>query len=125
MGQYYLIVNVTKKQIIRPNKFGDGLKLMEFGISGFGAMYALAALLASGNNRGGGDIPSDHPIIGSWAGDSIVITGDYGDNGLFGASPDQNLYSFASSTFKDISQELREVLIACDSYHNLAKEWAY
>ena len=44
-------------------------------------MLGLAILLADGNNRGGGDLRSEHPIIGSWAGDRIVIAGDYADPG--------------------------------------------
>src|ERR1700687_4252781 len=78
MGQYYCVVNLNKRQYLNPHKFGDGMKLLEFGSSGEGTMCGLAILLASGNNRGGGDLHSDHPIIGSWAGDRIVIAGDYG-----------------------------------------------
>lgn len=93
MGQYYYIVNLDKQQIICPRAFGDGIKLMEFGSSGQGAMCALAVLLSSGNGRGGGDIlgldniPKRHRLqqeaakmVGSWEGDRIVIAGDYADN---------------------------------------------
>lgn len=54
MGQYYYVVNVTKRQFLHPHKFGDGLKLMEFGASGGGTMLGLAVLLADGNGRGEG-----------------------------------------------------------------------
>lgn len=81
MGQYYYIVNIDKKQYIHPHKFGDGLKLLEFGASGGGTMCGLAILLSCGNNRGGGDLRSEHPIIGSWAGDRIIVAGDYADEG--------------------------------------------
>jgi hypothetical protein len=40
-------------------------------------MTALAILLANSNNRGGGDLHSEEGIVGSWAGDRIVIAGDY------------------------------------------------
>ena len=79
MGQYYIIVNLDKRQYINPHKFGDGAKLMEFALSSLGTKTALAALLSDGNGRGGGDIDSQEPIIGSWAGDRIVVAGDYGD----------------------------------------------
>ena len=79
MGQYYMTVNLDKKEYLYPHKFGDGLKLLEFGSSGSGLMCGLAILLADGNGRGGGDLNSDNPIIGSWAGDRIIITGDYAD----------------------------------------------
>lgn len=79
MGQYYMIVNLDKEQYLHPHAFGDGLKLMEFGSNGRGTMLALAVLLARGNGRGGGDLHSNNRIIGSWAGDRIVVTGDYAD----------------------------------------------
>ena len=79
MGQYYYVVNLDKRQYLHPHKFCDGLKLLEFGCSMEGTMTGLAILLADGNNRGGGDLRSEHPIIGSWAGDRIVIAGDYAD----------------------------------------------
>jgi len=83
MGQYYLIVNIDKGQYLHPHKFGDGLKLTEFGNSAEGTLTGLAILLADGNGRGGGDLRSDDPIVGSWAGDRIVIAGDYADPDKF------------------------------------------
>jgi len=79
MGQYYLTCNLDKKEYLDPHAFDDGLKLMEFGCSRNGTMLALAVLLADGNGKGGGDLHSDHKIIGSWAGDRIVVAGDYAD----------------------------------------------
>lgn len=81
MGQYYYCVNTRKRQYLHPHSFGCGLKLLEFGASGSGTMMGLAVLLADGNNRGGGDLRSDSPLIGSWAGDPIVLAGDYADPG--------------------------------------------
>ena len=104
MGQYYKIVNLDKKEYLWPHDCDDGAKLTEFGNGP--TMLCLAALLADGNNRGSGDIPSDNPIIGSWAGDRIVIAGDYADPGKFIAPEDAeqtcNLYSMAD-TYKNIS----------------------
>lgn len=108
MGQYYKAVNLTKKQVIRPHAFGDGAKLMEFGSSGSGMMCALAILLADGNNRGCGDLRADDELIGSWAGDKIVITGDYADEGRFGSGK-KTLYQKAEN-FKDISIDIMEVM---------------
>lgn len=64
MGQYHLIANIDKHEFINPHKFGDGLKLMEFGLSATGTLTGLAVLLAASNKsgaRGGGDL---HPWIG-------------------------------------------------------------
>lgn len=138
MGQYYKIVNLDKGQYLKPHKFNDGAKLLEFGDGGL-TMTALAVLLADGNNRGGGDLRSDNPVIGSWAGDRIVIAGDYADPEKF-LDPTQvkmlferlqndlkhpnikqgaaktyafqncNLYTFAEYFFEDISGQVIEAL---------------
>lgn len=79
MGQYHYVVNLDKRQYLHPHCFGDGLKLMEFGCSRDGTMTALAVLLAEQNGRGGGDINSQDPLVGSWAGDRIAIVGDYAE----------------------------------------------
>lgn len=79
MGQYYVIVNLDKKQYLHPHRAGDGLKLLEFACSSNATMTCLAILLADGNGRGGGDLRSEDPIVGSWAGDRIVVAGDYAD----------------------------------------------
>lgn len=114
MGQYYKIVNLDKKQYLHPHKFGDGLKLLEFGSSGCGTLLGLTVLLADGNNRGGGDLCSDDPLIGSWAGDRIVVTGDYADEGNFlrasKKNQGKNLYVVADAQYEDISYKVVKVL---------------
>lgn len=116
MGQYYYVVNVTKRQYLHPHKFGDGLKLMEFGASGGGAMLGLAILLSDGNGRGGGDLDSDSEIVGSWAGDQIVIAGDYADPGRFTDDAYRNLFQSCDpeqgGRFEDISRQVLRAL--CD-----------
>ena len=110
MGQYYIIANLDKREYLLPNKFGDGAKLWEFSTSSGGTMSALAVLLASSNGRGGGDLQAESPIIGSWAGDRIVITGDYDDEGRFGAPPDTNLWDWALDNWRDISLNILAVM---------------
>lgn len=123
MGQYYYVVNITKKEYLHPHAFGDGLKLREFAASGYGTMLGLALLLADGNGQAGGDI-YDSDMSGRWAGDKIVIAGDYADNGRFcgpkgGHSKISfNLQSLARDEFKDISIEVIEDLAGSD-YHIL------
>lgn len=111
MGQYYKVVNTTKKQVMIPHSFGSGAKLMEFSSDRMSIMQGLAILLADGNGRGGGDLRSENPIIGSWAGDSIVVAGDYADEGKFVDDATMNLY-LVSETYEDISFKIIEVL--CD-----------
>ena len=116
MGQYYKIVNIKKKQYITPHTFGDGSKLMEFSMSANGVLAGLAILLADGNGRGGGDLHSENDIVGSWAGDNIVVAGDYADGGKFVKEPDQTLYEVAGSEGEDISLKVLDALFD-DSYY--------
>lgn len=125
MGQYYYVVNIDKREYLPPHKFNDGLKLLEFGCSANGTMTALAILLADGNGRGGGDLCQTGKIkelgelrkhqcvvsafdvdgntyetrvpkiAGSWAGDRVVIAGDYADaNFLPSGIPEKVTYSY-------------------------------
>jgi hypothetical protein len=116
MGQYYKIVNIKKKQYITPHIFGDGSKLMEFSMSANGVLAGLAILLADGNGRGGGDLHSENDIVGSWAGDNIVIAGDYADAGKFVKEPEQTLYEVAGSEGEDVSIKVLDALFD-DSYY--------
>ena len=116
MGQYYKIVNIKKKQYITPHTFGDGSKLMEFSMSANGVLAGLAILLADGNGRGGGDLHSENDMVGSWAGDNIVVAGDYADAGKFVKEPDQTLYEVASNEGEDISLKVLDALFD-DSYY--------
>lgn len=127
-------MNLDKKQLLRPTELGDGLKLLEFADGG-ATLAALALLLAKDNGRGLGDLhvampdtpldnwekadyglkrvrtPHAH-LVGSWAGDRIIIAGDYGDN-LPGK--EENLYSTAQREYEDLSAQMRE-LLGCDPY---------
>jgi hypothetical protein len=133
MGQYYKIYNVTKKEYISPHTFNDGVKLREFGYGGgeICTMQALALLLANSNGRGGGDfniescvynkntgkyelvvLPEDKKraellkeVAGRWAGDKIVVQGDYANKEDRAFISERRL-----KNFKDISDLCLEVL---------------
>ena len=49
-------------------------------------------------------------LIGSWAGDRIVIAGDYADGNRFGF--EKNLYDVCEESFIDISQDIFAVMTA-------------
>jgi hypothetical protein len=129
MGQYYLVCNVDKQEYLYPHKFGQGLKLREFAHAADSLGYALIALLADGNGRGGGDlfpVNSDaDPLIGSWAGDRIVVAGDYADPKYTPAAPEGedplywNLYGHAHASYTDISDKIINVLRSHDSMSEL------
>lgn len=80
MGQYHVLVNFDKKEIIHPHTLGQGLKLWEQMWGPPGVPFALHILLACSNGRGGGDFHVDSPLIGSWAGDRIAVVGDYAED---------------------------------------------
>lgn len=84
MGQYWLPVNITKKQFIHPHKLGAGLKLWEQVYSDYVGKALLVLCAAHREVRGGGDIrPLEgekmHPAVGMWAGDKIALVGDYAE----------------------------------------------
>ena len=80
MGQYWIPVNITKREYIDPHKFGVGLKLWEQVGVAHGTTTAMFILTAAmPEPRGGGDFES-HPAIGRWAGDRIAVVGDYAED---------------------------------------------
>jgi hypothetical protein len=113
MGQYHKPVNLDKKQYINPHKFGDGLKMLEFGQGGL-TVTALTVLLACSHNRGGGDLGTEHPVAGSWAGDRVAIIGDYTeDNDIPGINAREiadNIWG-EDSDYTDISEEILDALL--------------
>lgn len=109
MGQYWILVNLDKKEFIHPHKLGTGLKLWEQLANHPGTGAALIVLCAAmPEPRGGGDfdleenwhgperdmtlhgtcpgpMPPDYPAvaartIGRWAGDRIALVGDYAED---------------------------------------------
>ena len=128
MGQYFKVVNVKKREYINPHMFNDGMKLMEFGMRAGGTLTALAVLLSNGNGRGGGDLDSSNDIIGSWAGDQIVVAGDYGDDGKFLPADKQetNLYCVAGDEGTDISAKVLDALMEDRWFReDFIKNWSH
>lgn len=72
MGQYHKVFNIDAMQKLYPRAAGDNMKLTEFGNSAYGTLSALALLLAKGSG-----------YQGPWAGQRIVVSGDYADEGRF------------------------------------------
>lgn len=81
MGQYHRIYNLDKKETL--GAIASGIKLQEMS-SDYYTMTALMVLMCNSNGRGGGDLVADADgsaaiaaISGRWAGDRIVVQGDY------------------------------------------------
>lgn len=104
MGQYHKAYNIDKKEFIHPHAIDNGLKQYEQVGHLESTSTALFALLSNSNNRGGGDFPP-HDMLGRWAGDRIVIQGDY-------AEPSDNGYQDPEELEKytDISKEVLGML---------------
>lgn len=97
MGQYFYIVNLDKKEFLHPHHLGSGLKLWEICANNISRI--LPFLLRKSNEGGGGDIHKDYKFAGRWAGDKIVVIGDYDKSKLFDK---------ADKEFKNISKAARE-----------------
>ena len=109
MGQYHEVYNVDKKERINPHAIDNGLKLYEQVGRIATTSTALFALLANSNGRGGGDFP-EHDLIGHWAGDRILVQGDYAQKGDNGYVPAGEL-----EQFKDISAQVADMLKTIES----------
>lgn len=106
MGQYHKVYNIDRQEMLHAHALGNGLKLMEQVGFEKSTADALFLLLANSNGRGGGDA-NEHPYIGRWAGDRILVQGDYAeptDQGYF----DPELLE----AFDDISTEVKAMLDA-------------
>lgn len=105
MGQYHKVYNIDKREFIHAHDIDNGLKLLEQcgPMDQPSTSDAVWLLLANSNGRGGGDAP-DHPLIGSWAGDRLVVQGDY-------AVPTDTAYiEDTESDFTNISAQVAELL---------------
>lgn len=118
MGQYHILVNLTKKQFVHPHQVGNGLKL--WGQVGWehSLSTALYMLIAASNDRGGGDF-AEHPMVGSWAGDSIALIGDYAEpNDVPSCLDSQLVYKICMMVcYPDKDDN--------DYIKNLAKSWTH
>jgi hypothetical protein len=107
MGQYHIVYNITKREYIHAHRINNGLKLLEQVGWPKSTSTALFLLLANSNGRGGGDA-QDHPVIGRWAGDRIVVQGDYAEIDDAAYLPEEE-----TDTFTDISEGVMQMLDHC------------
>ena len=139
MGQYFIPVNLDKKEFIMPHKLASGLKLWEQ-LAGSGVGQALVILQAAHREqRGGGDLdlkenwhgpervmseyptspgpmPEDYATvarrtIGRWAGDRVVLVGDYAEDSDLPEYPNfSKLYSEAQDNWEDVTDDVCRVI---------------
>ena len=97
MGQYYRLINHDKKEYIEPWTLGTGAKLWEWCANK--GCRLLPFLLRQSTEGGGGDIRQEYESAGHWAGDRIVLVGDYD------ISCD---YERAANEYKDITLQVAQ-----------------
>ena len=95
------------------------MKFLEFTYPGSNTLLGLGLLLRKSNNVGsGGDLKEKtikkHKIIGSWAGDAIMIIGNYDDS---------KLYYFAKRKYKNISKKINNMLNKLKKRGVIIEEW--
>lgn len=109
MGQYHKVYNLDKHEFINPHEIDNGAKLLEQCGPGDLATTSDAVwlLIANSNGRGGGDA-NKHPMVGRWAGDRLVVQGDYAE-----AADKAYLPNEAKANYTNISLDVKKMLDAC------------
>lgn len=131
MGQYWNMKNLDKRQCLSTHTFGNGLKYLEQWFSGplYTALMVLLTDLSSLGD-GGGDFRLDEapnqlkkfiePIIGSWAGDRVVFSGDYTK-----VEEHEETDQEGNDLFEDISEKTALAMwtmLACDMIRMQSKD---
>jgi hypothetical protein len=97
MGQYFKLINTTKRKQISAWKLGSVAKFFEWLYNNQARI--LVWLLRKSDEGGGGDIPdwTKYQTLGRWAGDHISLIGDYDSSKLWQTTEE----------FTDISELVR------------------
>lgn len=111
MGQYHKLVNYDKREVVHPHEIGLGLKQWEhIGFEGGTLSDALYILTMTSPVRGGGDLPLTK-VSGRWAGDRVMVLGDYTENSdLPEEMKGEFLYQISEEEYTDISEEVGKAL---------------
>ena len=108
MGQYFRPVNTDKKEFVCPWCIKGGAKLWEWAANKQGSIFTL--LLRKSDGSGGGDFfgyhkgygegspVHEHGIVGRWAGDRVMLVGDYDTSEIYQAA----------DGYRNVSEELVE-----------------
>lgn len=98
MGQYFIAVNVSKKEYVNAHDIGGFAKLWEWCANRQAGIFPY--LFRKSNEGGGGDVRIDSPqYVGRWAGDKVYLVGDYDES---------KLYDKAQNEFTNISKPLAQ-----------------
>ena len=108
MGQYHVLVNYDKKEIVHPYGLGLGAKQVEqLGAFKGTIADAMYLLVMTSPNAGGGDLPLTS-VSGRWAGDRVMVVGDYTEDNDVPSIPNASqLYGMECT---DITEKVAEAL---------------
>jgi hypothetical protein len=107
MGQYHKVINLDKQEVVEPYGLGLGAKQYEQTGCEASLADAIYLLVMTSPASGGGDWPLTD-VSGRWAGDRVIVLGDYtSKEALPEADKADKLYS-ESSTWEDITPKVRE-----------------
>lgn len=110
MGQYHILANLDKDEIVHPHGLGLGLKQYEHTGCEGSLADAMYLLVMTSPARGGGDW-RETDLAGAWVGDRVVILGDYTEDSDL--PPELNggtLYEYLSHNGKDITADVATAL---------------
>lgn len=113
MGQYFKIVNKTKKEVLEPHIFDSGFNHSEvLANSSRGSVLQALGLLISTCDRD----KTRNSLKGRWAGDEIIMVGDYHESELYNKSDNSRWYT-------DISEPTLKELFKLDYIAQPKKDW--
>jgi hypothetical protein len=121
MGQYHILVNVDKREYLNPGSIGLGVKQWEHQSHPSWPMVgsladAMYVLTMTSPARGGGDMPLTD-VSGRWAGDRVMVVGDYTEDGdLPPEYLGSEVYETASSSYTEIGEEVRDAFTTLYGY---------
>lgn len=114
MGQYFIVVNLDKKEFLDPQRCGDGMKVGQIFGRGI-TLKVLGYLLMKSKSNPFKNVEGEEPeMTGRWAGDRIAFVGDsdWGTgacfDGVFDRATDGKSKEYADVSF-DMLKELFEL----------------
>jgi hypothetical protein len=110
MGQYHKLINLDKREAIQPHGLGLGLKQYEHTGCKGSLADAMYLLVMTSPQRGGGDWEYFDGLSGRWAGDRVVIIGDYTSDGDLPDYPNAGNLYLESDGWKDLTAEVATAL---------------
>ena len=123
MGQYHILYNIDNDEYVHPHRLGMGLKQREHLGGDASLADVLYMLVMTSPHRGGGDLP-ETLISGRWAGDRVVVLGDYTeDNDIRGTRNAGTFYERAVSS-PDVFDISAEVTLAIEKVWKIKTERA-